>query len=281
CLISFFKYWFFLQIISRRSWTSTLSIPPVDCSPFTLGEIHCFQTLYDSPDVSTSIVHLLLATASENATIVDLLSRFGHGQGLLMKGGLHILQSPASHRYRTSSGHVGDTLQSSSACRVPEIHRFDLVLSYAPTGRAYYFTLTYLTPFWRGQGRSGQLIYTNSLGPIVWLTTFDVALPTMCDGTGATGVLWGIAHFSQQMTTSQRHAAYVDVVTRSLGDYGQLPLDTSDENFMSDPFCQGSIAILPPKFDVAGLRYIRGINHHGEVHIGFHNILFHNNEKTE
>ncbi|VDM63561.1 unnamed protein product [Angiostrongylus costaricensis] len=229
------------------------------------------QTLYDSPDVSTSIVHLLLATASENATIADLLSRYGHGQGLLMKGGLHIgsvVKLKTTSQYYTARQvivTVPPVVTSAIRFSPPlpaEFLRF--IESYAPTGRAYYFTLTYPSPFWRGQGRNGQLIYTNALGPIVWLTTFDVGLPTMCDGTGATGVLWGIAHFSQQMTTSQRHAAYVDIVTRSLGDYGQLPLDTSDENFVSDPFCQGSIAMLPPKFDVAGLRYIRGINHHGE-----------------
>ncbi|VDM85806.1 unnamed protein product [Strongylus vulgaris] len=49
------------------------------------------QILYDSPDVSVSILHLMLASGSENGTMADMLSRYGHGQSLLMQGGLHRL----------------------------------------------------------------------------------------------------------------------------------------------------------------------------------------------
>ncbi|KJH43602.1 amine oxidase [Dictyocaulus viviparus] len=252
------------------------------------------QTLFDSPDVSTSIVHLLLASASENATIADLLLRFGHGQGLLVKEGLYRMTKALANNFDiqlneivTDINEVGSfikvktTLQYYTARHVivtvppavtPSI-RFSpslpieflkFVENYAPTGHAYYFTLTYMNPFWRGQGRNGQLIYTNVLGPIVWLTTFDVGASTICEHSRVTGILWGIAHFSQQMTASQRYAAYVDIVTRSLGDYGQLPLDISDEHFVSDPFSRGSIAMLPPKVDANDLRYIQGVNFHGK-----------------
>ncbi|VDK51180.1 unnamed protein product [Cylicostephanus goldi] len=35
----------------------------------------------------------MLASGSENGTLADMLSRYGHGQSLLMQGGLHRLTS--------------------------------------------------------------------------------------------------------------------------------------------------------------------------------------------
>ncbi|KAK6014058.1 hypothetical protein OSTOST_20593, partial [Ostertagia ostertagi] len=105
-----------------------------------------------------------------------------------------------------------------------------------------------------------QIIHTNPQGPVVWLTAFDVGEPTMCAGTGASGVLWGIAHISEDLAPAPRRAAYLDVVTRALGGNGQQP----EEYFAADPSSRGSIAVLPPNVDISSLQYLQGVNDHGE-----------------
>ncbi|XGW24353.1 hypothetical protein V3C99_006060 [Haemonchus contortus] len=168
------------------------------------------QTLFDSPDKSVSILHLILAMASENATVADLLSRYGHGQALLMQGGLNRLtramaentdvelnQTVTSVDEGDSSVTVNTPNKTYKAQQVivttppvvtssiqfspplqPQYAKF--IESYRPTGRARYFTMTFASPFWRGKGKNGQIIHTNPQGPLVWLTTFDVGKPTMC-----------------------------------------------------------------------------------------------------
>ncbi|KAL6732801.1 hypothetical protein Aduo_003522 [Ancylostoma duodenale] len=254
------------------------------------------QILFDSPDVAASILHLMLASGSENTTMADMLSRYGHGQALLLHGGLYKLTRALAEKLdiglnetvtaieegesqvtvKTNSGSytarqvivtVPPVLTSSIQFR-PELDTefTNFTKKYAPAGRAYYFTMTYASPFWRPQGRNGQIIYTNAQGPIVWLTTFDVGKLTMCAGTGSTGVLWGIAHFLESAATSQaqRNAAYVDVVTKSLNLGTHLPLDITDVHYSSDPFTRGSIAVLTPGINLASLQYLQGVNAHGK-----------------
>ncbi|KAK6034109.1 hypothetical protein COOONC_28397 [Cooperia oncophora] len=81
---------------------------------------------------------------------------------------------------------------------------------------------------------------------------------------GATGVLWGIAHFSEELTSEPRRAAYLDIVTGALGGKGSQPLDISEEHFSADPFARGSIAVLPPNIDITSLRFLKAVNDHGE-----------------
>ncbi|EPB73856.1 amine oxidase [Ancylostoma ceylanicum] len=254
------------------------------------------QTLFDSPDVAASILHLMLASGSENTTMADMLSRYGHGQALLLHGGLYKLTRALAEKLdiglnetvtaieegesqvtvKTNSGSytarqvivtVPPVLTSSIEFQ-PELDTefANFTKKYAPAGRAYYFTMTYASPFWRPLGRNGQIIYTNAQGPIVWLTTFDVGKLTMCAGSGSTGVLWGIAHFLEGAATSQaqRNAAYVDIVTKSLSLGTHLPLDITDVHYSADPFTRGTIAVLPPGVDVAGLQYLQGVNTHGK-----------------
>ncbi|VDO91686.1 unnamed protein product [Heligmosomoides polygyrus] len=290
------------------------------------------QTLFDAPDHTASILHLMLAAASENASVADLLSRYGHGQSLIMQGGLHRLTS-----WDAAAEHVGNRawravdVPNKSAARnfgpggvatvtvkttkqtyvarqvivtappavVPSIQftpplpsdYAKFIGSYRPTGRAYYFTMTFATPFWRGTGRNGQLIHTDARGPIVWLTTFDVGQPTMCSGQGAPGELWGIAHFLNDTASELRRTAYIQVVSQSLGVGGPPPLDvrqdylvqlehslnnyTSEESFTTDPFAYGSIAVLPPNINVAHLDYLKGVNAHAE-HVLFASAEFSN-----
>ncbi|KAK6028889.1 hypothetical protein OSTOST_05021, partial [Ostertagia ostertagi] len=103
-------------------------------------------------------------------------------------------------------------------------------------------------------------------------------------GTGASGVLWGIAHISEDLAPAPRRAAYLDVVTRALGGNGQQPLairqvaihsrviskelgtpmESSEEYFAADPSSRGSIAVLPPNVDISSLQYLQGVNDHGE-----------------
>uniref|UniRef100_A0A7I4XTN5 monoamine oxidase n=1 Tax=Haemonchus contortus TaxID=6289 RepID=A0A7I4XTN5_HAECO len=253
------------------------------------------QTLFDSPDKSVSILHLILAMASENATVADLLSRYGHGQALLMQGGLNRLtramaentdvelnQTVTSVDEGDSSVTVNTPNKTYKAQQVivttppvvtssiqftpplqPQYAKF--IESYRPTGRARYFTMTFASPFWRGKGKNGQIIHTNPQGPLVWLTTFDVGKPTMCAGHGANGVLWGIAHFARDMAPVSRRSAYADIITQSLGSNGLQPLAISEEEFSTDPLSRGSIAVLPPHIDTAFLRFLQGVNNHGEI----------------
>ncbi|KAK6725712.1 hypothetical protein RB195_004184 [Necator americanus] len=254
------------------------------------------QILYDAPDVSASIVHLMLASGSENATLADMLSYYGHGQSLLMQDGLYkmtralaekmdvglnetvtAIEEGESHvTIKTNSGlytarQVIVTVPpvlTSSIQFTPELETdfAEFAKTYKPSGRAYYFSMIYENPFWRSEGKNGQIIYTNAQGPIVWLTTFDVGKTTECAGTGSPGILWGIAHFTEGRNSSQaqRNAAYVDVVTKSLGLGTHLPLDISDVHFSSDPFARGTIGVIPPGVKVTGLQYIQGVNNHGK-----------------
>ncbi|PIO71312.1 amine oxidase [Teladorsagia circumcincta] len=221
------------------------------------------QTLFDSPDKSVSVLHLILAAASENATVADLLSRYGHGQALLMQGDSVVTVKTPNRVYQarqvvvTVPPVVASSIQFSPPLQ-PEYAQF--IESYRPTGRAHYFTITFESPFWRGRGKNGQIIHTNPQGPVVWLTAFDVGEPTMCAGVGATGVLWGIAHVSEDLAPAPRRAAYLDIVTRALGGNGLQP----EEYFSEDPTSRGSIAVLPPNVDIELLRYLQGVNDHGE-----------------
>ncbi|PIO64220.1 amine oxidase [Teladorsagia circumcincta] len=248
------------------------------------------QTLFDSPDKSVSVLHLILAAASENATVADLLSRYGHGQALLMQGGLNRLTRAMAEdmdvqlNETVTSIEEGDSVVSVKTpnrvyqarqvvVTVPPVvastiqfspplqsEYAQFIESYRPTGRAHYFTITFENPFWRGRGKNGQIIHTNPQGPVVWLTAFDVGEPTMCAGVGATGVLWGIAHVSEDLAPAPRRAAYLDIVTRALGGNGLQP----EEYFSEDPTSRGSIAVLPPNVDIESLRYLQGVNDHGE-----------------
>lgn len=263
------------------------------------------QTLFDAPDHTASILHLMLAAASENASVADLLSRYGHGQSLIMQGGLHRLtrmmaenldiqlnETVVSVEEGVATVTVKTTKQTYVARQVivtappavvPSIQftpplpsdYAKFIGSYRPTGRAYYFTMTFATPFWRGTGRNGQLIHTDARGPIVWLTTFDVGQPTMCSGQGAPGELWGIAHFLNDTASELRRTAYIQVVSQSLGVGGPPPLDVSEESFTTDPFAYGSIAVLPPNINVAHLDYLKGVNAHAE-HVLFASAEFSN-----
>ncbi|KAK6034110.1 FAD dependent oxidoreductase [Cooperia oncophora] len=164
------------------------------------------QTLFDSPDKSVSIIHLLLAAASENATVADLLSRYGHGQALFMQGGLNrltramaekldvqlnqtvtsieegdilISEEPIEHKFQRNSVVTVKTPTDSYTARQVIVTAPPVVAStiqftpplepqftqflerYRPSGRAYYFTMTFASPFWRGKGMSGQVIYVD------------------------------------------------------------------------------------------------------------------------
>ncbi|VDL69023.1 unnamed protein product [Nippostrongylus brasiliensis] len=89
----------------------------------------------------------------------------------------------------------------------------------------------------------------------------------MCSGQGQTGVLWGIAHpvDDSDSDSQARLASYTQIVMRSLGDNGTEPLDVREEHFSKDPYSRGSIAVLPPRVTVDGLRYLQGVNFHGKV----------------
>ncbi|WKX88786.1 hypothetical protein Q1695_008425 [Nippostrongylus brasiliensis] len=253
-------------------------------------------TLFDSPDNRASVLQLFLASASENATVSDLLSRYGHGQGLLLQGGLSRLVKALAENQdiqlgeevtaieeagslvvlKTTNGSysakqvivtVPPSLTTSIVFTPPlPIEYEEFIESYKPTGRAFYFTMTFASPFWRGNGKNGQIIHTNPHGPILWLTTFDVGSPTMCSGQGQTGVLWGIAHpvDDSDSDSQARLASYTQIVMRSLGDNGTEPLDVREEHFSKDPYSRGSIAVLPPRVTVDGLRYLQGVNFHGK-----------------
>ncbi|CAJ0596251.1 unnamed protein product [Cylicocyclus nassatus] len=254
------------------------------------------QVLYDSPDVNSSVLHIMLASGSENGTLADMLSRYGHGQSLLMQGGLHRLTSALAdwvdigfnqtvtaieeseshaivktkttfYRARQVIVTIPPVLTTSIEFTPPLESDFaQFTKDYAPAGKAYYFTITYSSPFWRSNGKNGQIIYTNAQGPIVWLTAFDVGRPTLCAGTGSTGMLWGIAHFADEkpISQAQRNAAYVEVVTQTLGLGTHLPLDVSDEHYVSDQFARGAVGVLTPGVEAESLKYLQGVNTHGE-----------------
>ncbi|KAK6028890.1 hypothetical protein OSTOST_05022, partial [Ostertagia ostertagi] len=141
----------------------------------------------DEPDnKSVSVLHLILAAASENATVADLLSRYGHGQGLLMQGGLNRLTRAMAEdldvqlNETVTSIEEGDsTVTVKTPNRVYQARQVvvtvppvvastiefspplqqqyaQFIESYRPTGRAHYFTITFESPFWRGKGKNGQ-----------------------------------------------------------------------------------------------------------------------------
>ncbi|KAK5976657.1 hypothetical protein GCK32_013995 [Trichostrongylus colubriformis] len=66
------------------------------------------------------------------------------------------------------------------------------------------------------------------------------------------------------MVPTQRQAAYVNIVARALGGNGPPPLDISEDHFWTDVCSRGSIGVLPPNVDIASLRFLRGVNEHGE-----------------
>uniref|UniRef100_A0A1I7XNJ1 monoamine oxidase n=1 Tax=Heterorhabditis bacteriophora TaxID=37862 RepID=A0A1I7XNJ1_HETBA len=176
----------------------------------SLNRLLQVPTLFDSPESKISALQVLLTASSENVTVGDMLRNYGHGSSLLVNDGMYQMTRTIADglniQYNervisideVSSPVLIRTVSSSFAARKVIVTVPPAVVSsiqftptldngfgsfleaYTPAGNAYYFTLTYKSAFWRLQGKNGQVIYTSSAGPILWLTTFDVGKASNC-----------------------------------------------------------------------------------------------------
>ncbi|PIC54330.1 hypothetical protein B9Z55_003623 [Caenorhabditis nigoni] len=246
------------------------------------------QTFFDAPGEQVSEVQLALTCSSQNATAVELLRRFGHGQSLLAQGGMNevvrrladgllieysqrvvsvndaafpaVVQTSTGRRFSARQVIVAvpiPTLENIDLVPTPEAPFQQLIQNYGPTGHAYYFTMSFQRATWRLNGRSGKVIYTSQSGPMVWLTTFDTTFASSCDNsTSASSSLWGIAHFSYDVPFETRKKLYIQAIMYSLRFSDFSPLDCTDVNFATDDLAKGSIPTLRLNIPMESLKYL-------------------------
>uniref|UniRef100_A0A1I7UMA4 monoamine oxidase n=1 Tax=Caenorhabditis tropicalis TaxID=1561998 RepID=A0A1I7UMA4_9PELO len=246
------------------------------------------QTFFDAPGEQVSEIQLALTCASQNATAVEILRRFGHGQSLLAQGGMNevvrrladgllieysqrvvsVNDATFPATIQTSNGRRFSARQVIVAVPIPTLENIDLVptpeapfqqliQNYGPTGHAYYFTMSFQRPTWRLNGRSGKVIYTSTSGPLVWLTTFDTTFAQSCDNsTSASSFLWGIAHFTYDVPFETRKRLYTQAIMYSLRFADFSPLDVSDSNFANDDLAKGTIPTLRLNIPMESLKYL-------------------------
>ncbi|EGT31329.1 hypothetical protein CAEBREN_21495 [Caenorhabditis brenneri] len=246
------------------------------------------QTFFDAPGEQVSEVQLALTCASQNATAVEILRRFGHGKSLLAQGGMNevvrrladgllieysqrvVSVNDAAYPavVQTSNGRRFTARQVIVAVPIPTLDNIDLVptpeapfqqliQNYGPTGHAYYFTMSFQRATWRLNGRSGKVIYTSTSGPLVWLTTFDTTFAQSCDNSSsASSTLWGIAHFSYDVPFETRKKLYTQSIMYSLRFADFSPLDVTDVNFATDDLAKGTIPTLRLNIPMESLKYL-------------------------
>ncbi|KAF1771666.1 hypothetical protein GCK72_003493 [Caenorhabditis remanei] len=246
------------------------------------------QTFFDAPGEQVSQVQLALTCSSQNATAVEILRRFGHGQSLLAQGGMNevvrrladgllieysqrvisvndaaypaVVQTSAGRRFTARQVIVAvpiPTLENIDLVPTPEAPFQQLIQNYGPTGHAYYFTMSFQRATWRLNGRSGKVIYTSTSGPLVWLTTFDTTFASSCDNsTSASSSLWGIAHFSYDVPFETRKKLYIQAIMYSLRFADFSPLDCVDVNFATDDLAKGTIPTLRLNIPIDSLKYL-------------------------
>uniref|UniRef100_A0A8R1DKB4 monoamine oxidase n=2 Tax=Caenorhabditis japonica TaxID=281687 RepID=A0A8R1DKB4_CAEJA len=246
------------------------------------------QTFFDAPGEQVSSVQLALTCASQNATTIEILRRFGHGESLLAKGGMNevvrrladgllieysqrvvhvndavfpsIVQTSAGRNFTARQVILAtpiSTLDNIDIVPAPEASFQQLIQNYGPTGHAYYFTMSFQRATWRLNGRSGKVIYTSSSGPLVWLTTFDTTYANSCENsTSASSSLWGIAHFSYDVPFETRSKLYTQAIMYSLRFADFSPLDVSDVNFATDDLAKGTIPTLRVNIPFESLKYL-------------------------
>ncbi|CAI5438085.1 unnamed protein product [Caenorhabditis angaria] len=246
------------------------------------------QTFFDAPAEQTSSIQLALTCSSQNATINEILRRYGHGESFLAKGGMNevvrrladgllieygqkvkMVNDAISPAMLTTSTGVSysarqvilavpiATLSNINILPTPEAPFEQLINNYGTTGHAYYFTMTFQRPTWRLNGKSGKVIYTSQNGPLVWMTTFDTTYGTTCDNsTGTSSTLWGIAHFSYEVPFETRKRLYTQGLQYSFRFADFSPLDISDISFTNDVLAKGSIPTLRVNIPFESLRYL-------------------------
>ncbi|CAI2294385.1 unnamed protein product [Caenorhabditis sp. 36 PRJEB53466] len=246
------------------------------------------QTFFDAPGEQVAEIQLALTCSSQNATAVEILRRFGHGQSLLAKGGMNevvrrmadgllieygqrvvsvndaafpaILQTSAGRNFTARQVIVAvpvPTLENMDLIPTPEAPFQQLIQNYGPTGHAYYFTMSFQRATWRLNGRSGKVIYTSSSGPLVWLTTFDTTFADSCgNSSSASSYLWGVAHFSYDVPFETRKKLYTQAIMYSLRFADFSPLDVSDVNFATDDLARGTIPTFRLNIPFDALKYL-------------------------
>ncbi|CAA15509.3 monoamine oxidase [Caenorhabditis elegans] len=317
------------QLSLQQQWSTTLFTDLIN-SPETLGNLtntsvsamsqqmdtadadsvnRMMQTFFDAPGEQVPEIQLALTCSSQNATAVEILRRFGHGQSLLAQGGMNevvrrladgllieysqrvvsvndaafpaVVQTSAGRRFSGRQVIVAvpiPTLENIELVPAPEAPFQQLIQNYGPTGHAYYFTMSFQRATWRLNGRSGKVIYTSATGPLVWLTTFDTTFAASCDNsTSASSTLWGIAHFSYDVPFETRRKLYTQAIMYSLRFADFSPLDVSDVNFATDDLAKGTIPTLKLNIPLESLKYLNDFHTlYQNVHIATADIASHN-----
>ncbi|MFH4977658.1 hypothetical protein AB6A40_004367, partial [Gnathostoma spinigerum] len=254
------------------------------------GVNRILQIFYDAPASEMAALQLLLTANSENVSIFEFLTSTGNGDSYLIEGGMRLLIAKLTVGKEVKTNEIVLNITDRSAeegvvyvntlhntyrakdviVAVPPVLMANITFTppldlkqqrlfenYRPRGDAFYFVITYVTPFWRNVNQNGQIVYSDEEGegPIAWMTTFDSSSSSENISTGvcvnnskATGVLYGIAHFISGIYVDEpvRHHQYLLVLARILGHQAMKPLDIKDIQWSNEEFSRGSVGALGP-----------------------------------
>uniref|UniRef100_A0A0N4ZUR2 monoamine oxidase n=1 Tax=Parastrongyloides trichosuri TaxID=131310 RepID=A0A0N4ZUR2_PARTI len=132
----------------------------------------------------------------------------------------------------------------------PELNQTekDFLSNYKSQGEAYYFVSSFETPFWRSNNHSGQIIFSDQTGsnPLYWLTTFDISEDNNCQVDNNVGLMYGIAHFTREMSEAERIEAYTNVLEQNLGNTTLKELiEIKDIQWVNVPHINGLVGAIP------------------------------------